>query len=400
MKPNLILASSLIALMLCGFLASVANPSSPNGYYIGYRLSFSTTITNKGSSLVYVAKNKLTDPTIFLFPNDTVQTVRLVSSSHSINADVDQDGNRIGVLNIEEPLGLGQSITIEVQFRVDLHLTLERRLEWKPSLEYSSSEHKQQIPRELVERYCVSAGPWRINDSSPSWLSVRRLASELAGNETNVLAALMRLTEWVGQNIKYPTTRRDDIQSPDETLSSREGDCDEQANLIISFCRILGIPAYLQCGCVYLPSRVDRGSKFNGRLSFDLDRLGWHAWAMIYVPPWGWLPVDMTMGYSKEYPLLAVEGAAVETMSTVVSNNLLVTDYISETNLAAEQLGRTDVYVEEKESMKPTGISPEYQATPSMQATTIALMGFAVVVVAAYLAARFATKSRLKRNQQ
>ena len=153
MKPNLILASSLIALMLCGFLASVANPSSPNGYYIGYRLSFSTTITNKGSSLVYVAKNKLTDPTIFLFPNDTVQTVRLVSSSHSINADVDQDGNRIGVLNIEEPLGLGQSITIEVQFRVDLHLTLERRLEWKPSLEYSSSEHKQQIPRELVERY-------------------------------------------------------------------------------------------------------------------------------------------------------------------------------------------------------------------------------------------------------
>jgi len=399
MKLKLIPTAFLLVLVFSSFAPGITNASALAGYYIGYDLSFSTTITNRGSPTMHMTSNRLTNPTIFLFPNDTSQTVGLMSSSHSIRIDADPDGNQIGIFQIERSLQPGQSITIEVSFRAHLHMTSARQLEWRPLLEYSSSGLKHEIPKELVEKYCISAGPWRINDPSPSWLSVRELASKLIQNETNVLRAVMQLVAWIGQNIKYPAERRDRILPPNETLSSLEGDCDEQANLIISMCRTLGIPAYLQSGCVYLPSKVDKGSKFDGHLSFQLDRIGWHAWAMIYVPPWGWLPVDMTMGYSKEYPLLAIQAAAVQTLSTVMSNNHFVTDYISEINRDAEQLKRTGAYIEERESMKPIAISQEYQATADARTTTMILIAFGIVVVGAYVAIRSKARTKTKQGE-
>jgi len=399
MKERPVCAMCLLLLTFFGFAERILSLSALDGYYIGYDLSFSTTIINKGPAVIHLTSNRLTDPTMFLFPNDTSQTVRLMTSSHSFKIEADPDGNQIGIFQVERSLQPGQSITIEVSFRAYLQLTATRQLEWTPQLEYSFSGNKQEIPQELVKKYCSSAGPWRIDDPSPSWRSVRELADRLAQNETNVLRAVMLLVAWVGQNIKYPSTRRDRIQLPNETLVYREGDCDEQANLIISMCRTLGIPAYLQSGCVYLPAKADKGSKFDGHLSFELDRIGWHAWAMIYVPPWGWLPVDMTMGYSKEYPILAIQGAATQALSSVTSNNYLVTDYVSETNRDAEELKRTEAYVEEKESIRPIAISPEYQATAGVGATTAMLIAFGIAVVGVYIAVRSRAVAKKKQAQ-
>jgi len=399
MKLKRLSVTSLLLLAFTSFATTFPGSLALAGYYVGYDLSFSTTITNRGSSVMSLTSNRLTTPTIFLFPNGTSQTVRLTSRSHNIRIDQDRDGNQIGIFQVEEPLQPGQSITIEVSFTAHLHLTATRRLEWNPELDYSSSGTKQEIPKELVENYCASAGAWKIDDPSSSWQSVRELAYRLAQNETNVLRAAMGLVNWVGQNIKYPAARRDRILPPNETLSSLEGDCDEQANLIISMCRALRIPAYLQSGCVYLPAKVDKGSRFDGHFSFQLDRLSWHAWAVIYVPPWGWLPVDMTLGYSKEYPILAIQGAAIQTLSTVMSNNYLVTDYISEANRDAEELKHTGAYIEEKESMKPIAISPDYQATAGARTTTMILIAFGLVILGTYVAVRRRAVAKKKKSQ-
>jgi len=399
MRKRPIYAACLLLLTFIGLAGRILNLSGLDGYYIGYDLSFLTTVINRGSTVIHLTSNRLTDPTMFLFPNDTSQTVRLTASSHSFKIETDPDGNQMGIFQVEKLLQPRQSITIEVSFRAYLQLTATRQLEWNPQLEYSFSGRKQEIPRELVERHCAPAGPWRIDDPSPSWRSVRELAFRLAQNESNVLRAVMLLVAWVGENIKYPTTRRDRIFLPNETLVHSEGDCDEQANLIISMCRILGIPAYLQSGCVYLPAKVDKGSKFDGHLSFHLDRIGWHAWAMIYAPPWGWLPVDMTLGYSKEYPLLAIQGAAIQALSTIISNNYLVTDYVSETNRDAEELKRAEAYVEEKDSIKPMEMPPEYQATAGVRTTTTMLIAFGIVVVGVYVAVRSRAVAKKKQVQ-
>ena len=388
MKRRPVYATILLCLASVTLAARTLTVSALDGHYIGYDLSFSTTITNKGSQPIYLASNRLTEPTTFLFPNDTSQSVRLTTSSHNLKIEVDADGNQIGVFEVEELLQPRQSVTVEVGFRAYLSVTATRKLEWTPELDYTFSRSKRDIPHELLEKYCSPAGPWRINDTAPSWLSVRELAYALARNETNVLRAVMLLVDWVGRNIKYPTAKRDRILLPNETLAQREGDCDEQANLLISMCRILDIPAYLRCGCVYLPARTEKGSKSDGHLFYNLDRMAWHAWAMVYVPPWGWLPVDMTMGYSSEYPLLAIQGAASQSLSTVVSNDYFATDYVTETNRDAEKLKRMEVYVQEKGSMRPTLIAPEYQATAGAGMTTATLIIFGIAVIATYIGAR------------
>lgn len=389
------IAVILIVSIILAYTAGTTGQVPPTDYYVGYELSFSRTIANKGPVTIDLTLNELTTPTTSLFMNDSSQVVKLISSSHKVTTSADPDGNLVGILQVERMLKPGQSVTIETSFKAFPRMTQKRRFEWNPELEYSRSGLKQDIPKELTEKYCSSSGPWRINDADQSWLSVRRLAFKLAGNETNVLKAVMRLVEWTGQNVKYPSVKGDRILLPNETLTVLEGDCDEQANLIISFCRTLGIPAYLQYGCMYLPSKVEKVSKFDGRLSFHFDRIGWHAWAMIYVPPWEWLPVDMTIGYSKEDAFLAIQAAAPQTLSTIISGNYFMADYVTEANYFGEQLKRTEVRIEQKETMKPIAISPEYQATAAVLATTITLVGFGVSIVATYVILRRRSKNRL-----
>ena len=386
----------IVALVLILQPAGAMNQTGPADYYMAYDLSFSINVINDGSSTIDLAASTLTSPTMFLFFNNTSQTVRLTSSSHKVVIASDSERNPIGLFQVDRHLGPGQGILIQADFRAFTMLTPMRRFEWTPELEYHSSGLMREIPRELIAQYCVPAGPWKINDAADSWRSVRELAFKLAGNETNVLKTVVRMIDWLGQNVRYPTTKRDRILLPDETLAALEGDCDEQSNLIISLCRIVGIPAYLQCGCTYLPSKVEKRTKYDGRVSFELDRLGWHAWAMVYIPPWGWLPVDMTMGYSKEDALRAIQTAAPQALSTLISNNYFTKDYVSETNHDAEQLKRMNVRIEQRDIMKPIEISSEYQASGHAWITTLTLICLGVVVLSAYVAARAKRRRELR----
>jgi len=386
----------IVALVLILQPAGAMNQTGPADYYMAYDLSFSINVINDGSSTIDLAASTLTSPTMFLFFNNTSQTVRLTSSSHKVVIASDSERNPIGLFQVDRHLGPGQGILIQADFRAFTMLTPMRRFEWTPELEYHSSGLMREIPRELIAQYCVPAGPWKINDAADSWRSVRELALKLAGNETNVLKTVVRMIDWLGQNVKYPTTKRDRILLPDETLAALEGDCDEQSNLIISLCRIVGIPAYLQCGCTYLPSKVEKRTRYDGRVSFELDRLGWHAWAMVYIPPWGWLPVDMTMGYSKEDALRAIQTAAPQALSTLISNNYFTKDYVSETNHDAEQLKRMNVRIEQRNIMKPIEISSEYQASGHAWITTLTLICLGVVVLSAYVAARAKRRRELR----
>lgn len=390
----------LFTLILLANQTRAMGGTIPAGYYTGYDLTFSIKVVNEGSSKIDLSSNALTDPVTFLFLNNTSQTVILTSSSHKVAATIDEEENPVGNFQVDRSLGQGQILVLESNFRAFTRLTSTRRFEWIPPLEYPSSGLLRDIPGELIKKYCISAGPWRINDADPSWSSVRELALKLAGNETNALKAVSRLIEWVGENIKYPSSRKDRILFPNETLTALEGDSDEQANLIISLCRTVGIPAHLQCGYTYYPSREEKWSAYDGHISFQLDRMRRHAWAMVYIPPWGWLPVDMTIGYSEEEPLQAIQAAAAQSLGTVISNNYFVKDYVSEVNRDGEQLRRTAVRIEQRASMKPIGISSEYQASDAATLTTVLLIGFGAIILTVYVIARSRTRNRLRAQLQ
>jgi len=260
------------------------------------------------------------DYTVGLFGNNSWQTVYLVNSSRSIRSfKNDEDGNRIAILDLSiSHVFPNTTLSYDVEYRI---ITRPRSI---PDLNIDSSLTLSDIPEAMRERFAKLKGPWQVND--PEIVS---LAQRIAGNETNVLAIIREFIKWIRDNIRYKTG--DIPRYPNETLKERSGDCDDQANLLITFSRIYGIPAHLQVGCIYLPSKANETFQYwNGSLTTVLSRIGWHGWAMVYVPPWGWLPVDLT--YAKDMskdPLNAIKKSAITLQETVQYLNITTTDYIA-----------------------------------------------------------------------
>ena len=110
---------------------------------------------------------------------------------------------------------------------------------------------------------------------------LRSLAKDIAGNEKNPLLVAKRVYDYITKNVKYSYMRAylliDNI--PQSAALNNRGDCGVQALLFITLCRILGIPARWQSGS-----------------SVELDSIGSHDWAQLFVAPYGWLPVDPSYG--------------------------------------------------------------------------------------------------------
>lgn len=73
--------------------------------------------------------------------------------------------------------------------------------------------------------------------------------------------------------------------------SSRRGICTHFASAMVLLCRVVGIPARLATGFAM-------GEWDDARRSFIVRERDAHAWAEVYVPPVGWVPMEATPGYS------------------------------------------------------------------------------------------------------
>jgi transglutaminase-like putative cysteine protease len=119
---------------------------------------------------------------------------------------------------------------------------------------------------------------------------IRELANQIAGNETNPLREARAFYDWIGGNIKYSYAREYSTLTNlgDYCLSKGYGDCGEKALLFITLCRCRGIPARWQAGWTIFPGGVSN-----------------HDWAEIHLAPYGWVPVDPSIGSSAgRYPAL------------------------------------------------------------------------------------------------
>ena len=261
------------------------------------------------------------DTVASLFMNNSWQTVCLANSSYRIErAEIDADGNPVAFMSFPESrLNSGENFSFEVAYRIVL------KPRSVPELTEEGSGSLSDIPEDLRDLHCSSVGPWQMDDRR-----LQDLASELAGNETRVLTVLRKFIEWIRDHISRETL--DVPRYPVETFQGRAGDCDDQANLFITLCRITGIPAYLQAGCIYVSNKHTVDSNWNGCLINELTRIAWHGWAVAYVPPWGWLPVDftyVTLSDLRADALNAIKLSAIIAHPTVQYANFTVTDYIA-----------------------------------------------------------------------
>jgi transglutaminase-like putative cysteine protease len=119
--------------------------------------------------------------------------------------------------------------------------------------------------------------------------AIREFSHQVVGTETNtyriaqkLFAAVDRIP-WAGAR-EYST-----ISNISEyTLHAGHGDCGQQTLLLMTLLRLNGIPTRWQSGWVYADATLGDASYNN-----------MHDWAQVYLPPYGWVPMDVTFGFLK-----------------------------------------------------------------------------------------------------
>jgi len=332
------------------------------------------------------------DRTINLFMNNAWQTVQLMNHSYGLETTtIDEDGNPITVLCFpKSELQPGENINYTVTYHA---LSKPRSL---PNINEEGSETREDIPNDLKDRYSGAEGPWLVNNSK-----LQDLARNITKGETKGLTIVKKLITWIRDNVTYKT--HETPLYPNQTYTEREGDCDDQAILFITLCRILRIPSYLQIGCIYMPTTPLTQNKYwDGHLTTCLKQIGWHGWAMVYVPPWGWLPVDFTyvIGGLGD-PLNAIKRAAVVHFQEVIQYmNVTRTDYVASSRTYGDFLKNNDFYIHTQDEMTQT--LPENPLGNIIEKLFPWILVYATVVVAVVIAGIFMyirKKKKLKETE-
>ena len=295
---------------------------------VEYRFRINYVIENRGDDQITVPENYFT---VIEFPDNEYQSVDITDSSHAISHQVeDDDENAYQVLDIDLEIPAKSNVTFYTVY------TAISESKGRPDLSLEKSGLVSEIPGSLIEEYCVETETF-------NWTGIiSELADDLAGNETSVYGITEKLVEWINENISYENYERP--QYPIETYSKLEGDCDDQAILLISMLRSLGVPAYLQVGVIFHESIEGEKTVWEGHMTSSQEGIGWHGWAMVYTPPWGWIPVDLTMVSSvnpEDAMILAPQygsyivkaydvskqayiGEGIEEMTTIINGDIYV----------------------------------------------------------------------------
>jgi len=339
---------------------------------VSFVIKTTVTLSNSGNG-TKVWNLTAEDQTISLFMNNTWQTVQMINSSFPLETAVDDDGNPIGLLQFpQSELQPGENISYTVNYRA---LSKPRSL---PNINEDESGTLEEIPDDLKARFSGAEGPWLVNNQE-----LKVLAQSLTESETKVLTIIKRFIIWIRDNIDYKVHGVLPYY-PNQTYVEREGDCDDQANLFITLCRIYGIPSFVQIGCIYLPTVQTKETFWEGHATLVYERIGWHGWAVVYVPPWGWLPVDFTYVISGlDNPLNAVEQAAVVAFQEVIQCvNITKTDYVDSSRRLKDLLLNNDFYIYERNEITEEVIQGDSDGENGDMRVELTLITIIVAIIA------------------
>lgn len=299
-----------------------------------------------------------------IFPNSSYQTVELrkltlngLDAGYSLTYD--RDGNPMLTIDSGGSLGPNQNATVFMSF----HATLSKI---QPNL--TSPGNLSEIPAAVREAYPLT-GSFNVS-SMPNSQEIIETALSIKGDEEDVLQILLKIARWFESNIAYSSefTVPQDIS---QTFASKSGDCDDQADLFVTFCRIIGIPAYATIGPIYRPG-VTIQSEAN--LRFNLTNAAWHGWAMAYLPGGGgqWVPVDLTFfkdallmpnsHIASADPVQHIIGSALVHWDTLEYAYIRNMDYVSSAVQSKGNITSSDTIWIEEHSMTVEGGQPSNPA--------------------------------------
>ena len=321
-------------------------------------------------TLTYTFENRGTEPyelilddyTLPLFINNDWQTVTITNSSITYTeSEIDVDRNEGIYMDIDPVIPPGDSVSFTVDYLI------ESIQQDKPDFSLSTAEGFNEIPSGLVTQYAVATETFQMDD-----LTVQETAAKAAGDEETVLGVVSNLLEYVTQNTTY--CNFETPRYPLQTLGENLGDCDDQAILLISMCRSLGIPAYLKVGIIINPVIGDSDTSWDGHLTNEAEGIGWHGWAMIYIPPYGWVPVDLTL-VSEDTGLKYIQKAPEYEVNLIEVLDVSEQEYIGNTLATRERIINSNLYItvqDQADQIHGSGLVRETYLMVAIGATLVA----------------------------
>jgi len=181
----------------------------------------------------------------------------------------------------------------------DLPAGESRRYSWEAVVELRDMRWKvhpdkvgsaEDIPEEIRQLYLADSIKYDIHNPF-----IRAVVDKVVGDEQNLYWKARKLYNYVIETLEYQRTGG--WETAPIVLQRGDGSCSEYTFSYIALCRAVGIPAR------YAGALVIRG---------DDASLDWvfHRWGEIYLPGYGWIPVDANHG-DQPLPADRAEGFGV-----------------------------------------------------------------------------------------
>lgn len=138
----------------------------------------------------------------------------------------------------------------------------------------------EEIPAEIKSKYLVDGVKLDINHPL-----IKEGAKKAVGDEKNPYWIMRKIFDYICAKIEYNLKPLGGWNPAPTVLKRGTGSCSEYTFIFISMCRAVGLPARY-AGSVVVRS-ADKG----------IDDV-WHRWAEVYLPNYGWIPVDVSAGDS------------------------------------------------------------------------------------------------------
>lgn len=148
------------------------------------------------------------------------------------------------------------------------------------TLKIKKIKDKINFPLTIPEEYEKYTQSSELCDSDN--IEIRKLANLLASGEDDAYKVIFKMTNWVHSNVNYTTSEVKDTIKASVVLNTRKGACDEFSNLLMALLRSVKIPVKYITGYSYG--------------TYDKHEFGSHGWLEVWLPEYGWIPIDPTYG--------------------------------------------------------------------------------------------------------
>jgi len=157
-------------------------------------------------------------------------------------------------------------------------------------------EERFDVDPDMVGKYDINAPLYKRYTASDKNIAItpaiKETARALAGDETNPYLVAKKFYDHVVYDLDYsymPHLALEALKIPESVFVHERGygDCGAQSMYFSALCRAVGIPARASGGMQLFP--------------FQATGCGDHFWAHIYIPNYGWIPVDTSVGQVAKY---------------------------------------------------------------------------------------------------